>query len=194
MFSLKRNQIQTEWKTFGSSAPRAISLFVNVTTSISPAEHNVNIRRPVYDWLPWNDNQASRAEKAERKMSWRPEGNTIQRNVNFNIIVKSSALKASENSSLHPLQPTRNMTACLIKDIQDELLCNIAVLIEYLVKMNLNVLLTTLHNIFNSTPRSCCGAFDQIPRSFCLHKEFPQLRWNCKLLQMPIILPVFFTK
>lgn len=104
---------------------------MNVTTSITPAEHNVNIRRRVCDWLPWNDNQASRAEKAERKMSWRPEGNTIQCNVNFNIIVKSSVLKAAENSSLHPLQPTRNMTACLIKDIQDELYSS---LIEYLVK------------------------------------------------------------
>lgn len=57
--------------------------------------------------------------KRERTTCWRPKGNTIQWIVNFTIVLRSPALKMAGKSSADPVQLTRNMTACLIKDIWD---------------------------------------------------------------------------
>lgn len=59
--------------------------------------------------------------KRERTTCWRPKGNTIQWIVNFTIILRSPALKMAGKSSADPVQLTRNMTACLIKDIWDSM-------------------------------------------------------------------------
>lgn len=59
------NSIAVE--TCGSCATRAMPPFLHITTSDSPAEHDINRRRVIWDWLLWNDSQTSRAEKGKEK-------------------------------------------------------------------------------------------------------------------------------
>lgn len=100
-------------------------------SSISPSQHDINRMRAIWNWLLQNDNQTSRTiRKGERKTTWRPKGNRIHHVVNLTIILNSLVFKVAGNSSSESIQPTRNMTACLIKDIQDEILCNVSFMLK----------------------------------------------------------------
>lgn len=74
-------------ETCGSYATRALPPFINITSSISPAEHDINRKRVVWDRLLWNDSQR------ERTNDWKPKENTIQSGLNFTITFKSGEIK-----------------------------------------------------------------------------------------------------
>lgn len=54
-------------ETCGSYATHALPPFINLTASVSPAEHDINTKRVIWDWLLWNDNQTSHAGKEKEQ-------------------------------------------------------------------------------------------------------------------------------
>lgn len=126
--------------------------------------------------------------RRERKITWRPKRNIIQCIVKFTIIPKSSTLEMAGNSSSDPFQLTCNMTTCLIKDLQDEILGNMSlVLSESLVPPNVSSRGTNW-NTFVYCSQDCitfstvspqgpfssnCGAFVHITQSLSAREVCP---------------------